>query len=153
MSELQGTVLVTGANGGLGSAIVSRIVNSSLGKEYYGAYTVRSPKTAKALDAVLKKAKDHEHGIIPMDLSSLAKVREAAALINQRVADGAMPPIRALILNAAFQENTTLTMTEDGFDTTFQVNHLSHFLFTLLILQSMDKEKGRVVVIGSWSHE
>ncbi len=35
----------------------------------------------------------------------------------------------------------------------FQVNYLAHFLFTLLLLQSMDKTHGRIVVIGSWTHE
>lgn len=36
---------------------------------------------------------------------------------------------------------------------TWQVNFLANQLLTLLLLQSMDKEKGRILLIGSWSHE
>ncbi len=44
-------------------------------------------------------------------------------------------------------------MTDDGLDTTFVANYLGHWLLTLLLLQSIDKESGRIVVIGSFAHE
>lgn len=88
-----------------------------------------------------------------LDLSRLSSVRQAAADINARVAAGSLPRIRCLILNAAYQEHTTQDFTPDGFDMTFQCNYLSHWLLVLLLLQSMDRERGRVVVVGSWSHE
>lgn len=43
--------------------------------------------------------------------------------------------------------------TDDEFDTTFAANYLGHWLLTLLLLKSMDKEEGRIIVIGSQSHE
>lgn len=157
MSAAKGSILVTGANGGLGSAIVQRIVGSSaLAKSYHGLYTVRSAERADAVQGVLKKAAakaGHAYDLVPLDLSSLASTRKVAADINRRVAEGSVPPIRALVLNAAWQEYTTQTITSDGFDMTFQATHLSHFLFALLLLKSLDKESGRVVVLGSWSHE
>ncbi|KAH8883195.1 NAD(P)-binding protein [Thozetella sp. PMI_491] len=153
MSKPKGTIVITGANGGLGSALVSQIVSSPLGREYHGVYTVRNPKTADALRSALGKGSAHKHDTVALDLASLASVREVAADINSRVGDGSLPPIRTLILNAAFQDSTRLTMTSDGFEMSFQVNHLSHFLFTLLLLQSMDKTEGRIVVVGSWSHD
>ncbi|KAK5635099.1 hypothetical protein RRF57_010813 [Xylaria bambusicola] len=155
-SKAEGSILVTGANGGLGSAIVRHILASpSLAKTYHGLYTVRNPERATSVQSVLKKAgaAGHAYDLVPLDLSSLASARKAAEDINKRVETGEIPCIRALILNAAWQEYTTHTMTGDGFDMTFQANHLSHFLFTLLLLKSMDKEHGRVVVLGSWSHD
>ncbi|KAI0429124.1 hypothetical protein F5Y09DRAFT_268594 [Xylaria sp. FL1042] len=156
-SAKEGSIFVTGSNGGLGSAIVQRIVDTpSLAKTYHGLYTVRNTeKGAAAVQSVLRKAGSagHSYDLVPLDLSSLASTRKAAEDINRRVADGQIPPIRALILNAAWQEYTTHTMTNDGFDMTFQANHLSHFLLTLLLLKSMDKKHGRVVVLGSWSHD
>ncbi|KAJ9133876.1 Protochlorophyllide reductase B, chloroplastic [Pleurostoma richardsiae] len=149
----KGMILITGANGGLGSAMVSHIVSSDLGRDYHGLYAVRNPKTADVLKDVLAKAPQHKHDVVAIDLGSLASVRETAAAINQRVATGSLPRIRALILNAAFQEHTTQTFSADGFDMTFQVNYLSHFLLTLLLLQSMDTEQGRILVVGSWSHD
>lgn len=158
MSAAKGSILVTGANGGLGSAIVQRIVGSSaLAKGYHGLYTVRSAERADAVQGVLRKAAaaaaGHAYDLVPLDLSSLASTRKAAGDINRRVAEGSLPPIRALVLNAAWQEYTTQTMTGDGFDMTFQATHLSHFLLALLLLKSLDKQSGRVVVLGSWSHE
>lgn len=50
-------------------------------------------------------------------------------------------------------EWTTESFTKDGFEMAFQSNYLTHWLLTVKLLQSMDKNKGRIVVLGSWSHE
>jgi NAD(P)-dependent dehydrogenase (short-subunit alcohol dehydrogenase family) len=44
-------------------------------------------------------------------------------------------------------------MSEDGFEMTWQVNFLSNLLFSLLLLQSMDAQDGRILIVGSWAHE
>lgn len=152
---MEGTIIVTGANGGLGSAIISQIVHSEEYASLHGIYTVRSTSAANRLTAILSANVTHEkrHEALELDLSQLANVRQFAAEINARVASGKLPPIQALVLNAGFQEHTTQTNSDDGMDMTFQVNYLSHFLLTTLLLQSMDKEKGRILVIGSWLHE
>ncbi len=130
MAVPKGSILITGANGGLGSAIVSRIVSSDLGKDYHGIYIVRNPKTAYILNDILErpKAESHGHDTIAMDLSSLENVRKAAADIGNRIAEGRLPRLRALILNAAYQDSTELHMTNDGFEITFQINYLSRLL-------------------------
>lgn len=74
----------------------------------------------------------------------------AAAAINKRVSEGSLPPIRALVLNAGVQE-VKLNFTSDGIEQTFAINYLHNFLLVLLLLQSMYKEHGRVVLIGSTS--
>ncbi|KAI1875209.1 hypothetical protein JX265_004267 [Neoarthrinium moseri] len=151
-----GTILLTGANGGLGSAIVSAILSDShIAQAHHGLYAVRSIDSASSVRAVLQTSngEGHAHDLVPLDLASLSNVRSAAEQINRRVAAGEIPPIRVLILNAGWQEYTTHTLTDDGFDMAFQVNYLGHFLLTLLLLQSLDKEHGRIVVLGSWSHD
>jgi NAD(P)-dependent dehydrogenase (short-subunit alcohol dehydrogenase family) len=170
MSTPQGTVLVTGANGGLGAAIVADIIKKpNLASNYAGVYTVRKAATATRLQKTLSYAPaSHKHDVVDLDLSSLASVRTMAAEINRRVAVGELPPIRALILNAGYQDHelivsetyfkefqglTPKTMTEDGYETSWQVNYLANQLLALLLLQSMDKEKGRILIVGSWSHE
>ncbi|OTB14727.1 hypothetical protein K445DRAFT_318627 [Daldinia sp. EC12] len=152
----KGTILVTGTNGGLGSAIVDQILHRpSLAQEYHGLYTVRKVETADTVKTVLRKASkvNHKYDLVPLDLASLASVRQVAADINSRVSSGELPPIRALVLSAAYQEHGQHDFTKDGFDMTFQASYLSHFLLTLLLLQSMDKEKGRILVLGSWTHD
>jgi NAD(P)-dependent dehydrogenase (short-subunit alcohol dehydrogenase family) len=150
--EPKGTVIVTGANGGLGSAIVAKLASTPTLAAYHGVYTVRS-LAAPALRATLTSAPPHDCDILPLDLTRLADVRAFAAALNARVAAGELPRIRALILNAGYQEFITQTWTADGFDTSFAANYLGHWLLTLLLLQSMDRNEGRIVVVGSLSHE
>ncbi|KAM0240087.1 hypothetical protein ACHAP5_008116 [Fusarium lateritium] len=155
MSTAQGTVVVTGANGGLGAAIVADIIKKpDLASNYAGVYTVRKAATATRLQKALSYAPaSHKHDVADLDLSSLASVRTLAAEINRRVAAGELPPIRALILNAGYQDHELITMTEDSYETSWQVNFLANQLLALLLLQSMDKEKGRILIVGSWSHD
>ncbi|KAI0130337.1 putative short-chain dehydrogenase [Xylariales sp. AK1849] len=156
MALLEGSILVTGCNGGLGTAIIDQILHRpELAKSYYGLYSVRKIDSATRAKAVLEKSKSaaHDHELLAIDLASLASVREAAEKINKRVAEGSLPRIRALVLNAGYQEHDTQGFTNDAFDTSFQSNYLSHFLLTLLLLQSMDKENGRIVVLSSWTHD
>jgi NAD(P)-dependent dehydrogenase (short-subunit alcohol dehydrogenase family) len=146
-----GAVLVTGANGGLGAAVVSKILRSY--PEYHGLYTVRNPATASHLHKVMQSApSSHRHDILALDLSNLDHIGVFAKDVNSRVSSGTLPPLRAVILNAAFQEATTQTLTDDKRDMTFAVNYLANFLLVLLLLRSMDKEHGRIVFVSSWSH-
>ena len=146
-----GAVLVTGANGGLGTAIFSKI--SSSHPEFHGLYTVRNPSTALNLQRLINSAPStHEHEVLALDLSSPDQICAFAKDVNSRVASGAVPRIRALILNAGFQEATTQTLTEEKRDMTFAVNYLANFQLVLLLLESMDKEHGRIVFVSSWTH-
>lgn len=155
----KGTVLITGANGGLGSAFVEQFQKSPYASEYRGIYTVRDASKAADLQRVLSKAPSSSvHEVVELDLGSLEKVREVAGEINRKVADGTWEPIRTLILNAVFQEanNDTLvprSRTQDGFESAFGINYLSNYLLTLMLLQSMDREAGRIVVVSSWTHD
>ncbi|KAK8074575.1 short-chain dehydrogenase [Apiospora hydei] len=159
MSTSRGTILLTGANGSLGRAIVSGIVSSPEFAAYHGVYTVRNASAAAGLKDILDNTRQnaphppHKQDIMSLDLSGLANVREFAAKFNAAVASGEIPPVRVLILNAGWQEFTTQTWTDDGFDMTFMTNYLGHWLLALLLLQSMDREAGKVVVVGSLAHD
>lgn len=155
----KGSILVTGANGGLGSAIISNIISSPELAAHHGIYTARNAATASALDAALRGSRSgpavnpHSHEKVSLDLSRLSSVREVAADISSRVAAGQIPPIRALILNAGVEEFATQTWTEDGLDLTFATNYLGHWLLTLMLLGSMDRDRGRILWVTSWSHK
>ncbi|KXJ94935.1 hypothetical protein Micbo1qcDRAFT_230323 [Microdochium bolleyi] len=161
----RGTILVTGAGGALGRAIAAQ---AAARPSTYGIFTLRdssSPTSTIALSAALRAAtpgpgpggegsdSSHAYELASLDLSNLASVRTFATDINRRVASGELPPIRALVLNAGYQEHFTLTKTADGFDMTFQVCYLGHFLLTQLLLPSLDRLNGRILTIGSWMHD
>lgn len=153
MASTHGTILLTGANGGLGTAILKSIIADSELATNHGIYTVRGAATATAVQSSLQGAKSHQHDVVQLDLSTLSSVRDAAAKINARVALGEIPHIRALILNAGYREPKGQTRTPEGLDIAFVSNYLGHWLLVMLLLQSMDREAGRIVVVGGWVHE
>ncbi|KAL7935318.1 NAD(P)-binding protein [Trichoderma chlorosporum] len=150
----KGTIIVTGANGGLGSAIVQKIIGTpDLASNYTGVYAVRRAATATTLKAALSRAPaSHKHETVDVDLGSLEDVRKVATDINARVAKGDLPRIRALILNAGYQDHSGFAMSKDGFEMSWHVNFLSNLLLSLLLLESMDTQDGRILVVGSWAH-
>lgn len=153
----KGTIILTGANGGIGSAIVSRIRSSPELSSYHAIYTVRdaSSPLPPHLDPQIQQREGVKQTFdtISLELSNLQSVRAAAASINARVTAGQIPPIRALILNAGYHEMNTQSFTEDGFATMFMANYLGNWLLVLLLLKSMDREMGRIVVLGSKAHD
>ncbi|KAI0441875.1 putative short-chain dehydrogenase [Xylaria telfairii] len=153
MTEWKGTVLITGANGGLGAAMVEQIESEPSFATYHGLYTVRESNSASTLKKILSKNPSRPHDIIELDLSDLDGVRRTAETINTRVAAGTYLPIELLILNAGFQDFGKQAWTPDGLDKTFTANYLGHWLLTLLLLRSIDRDSGRIVVIGSQAHD
>lgn len=153
----KGTILLTGANGSLGSKMASQIASTPELAAYHGLYVVRDAQNAPVLRSALaqpQQQQKHPHDIISLDLTDLASVRAFAGRISARVSAGEIPPIRALILNAGYLEFTSQTWTaEGGFDMTFASNYLGHWLLTVLLLGSMDRQEGRVVVVGSEAHD
>ncbi|OTA57643.1 putative short-chain dehydrogenase [Hypoxylon sp. EC38] len=154
MGSPKGTILVTGANGGLGSAIVNRLASEPQFANYHGLYAMRDAKLAPSLVSIFSKNPSHSYDVVSLDLANLDSVRQAAELINARVAAESIPPIQTLILNAGFQDFGKQIWTDsDGLDMTFGANYLGHWLLTLLLLKSMNKDSGRIVIVGSQSHD
>ncbi|KAI1850161.1 hypothetical protein JX266_004540 [Neoarthrinium moseri] len=153
MAPHDGTILVTGTNGGLGTAIVKSIVGRSDLASLTGVYTVRDVASAASLNSALGSAKSHPHEVLSLDLSNLSSVRQTAAAINTKVLTREIPRLRAIILNAGYREAYGQKWNESGLDLAFVSNYLGHWLLVLLLLQSMDQQLGRVVVVGGWVHE
>jgi NAD(P)-dependent dehydrogenase (short-subunit alcohol dehydrogenase family) len=120
-----------------------------------GLFAVRNPSATTTLQNIVPIASRQQshYEILSLDISTLASARAGAKAINERVGSGALPPIRTLILNAAIQHNQGQAFTNDGFESKFGVNYLSNFLLVLLLLQSMDKESERIVIISSQTHD
>ncbi|KYQ55823.1 Retinol dehydrogenase 12 [Trachymyrmex zeteki] len=90
-----------------------------------------------------------ELAIYSLDLSSLKSVRDCAKnLLTNEAA------IHILINNAGVAAYPSYEKTEDGNETTLQVNHLGHFLLTLLLLPKMQKSSPncRIVNVSSIAH-
>jgi retinol dehydrogenase-12 len=78
------------------------------------------------------------------DLASLRQVQELADTFKRRY-----PRLDVLINNAGIFAPARI-LTEDGFETTYQVNYLSHFYLTLLLLAHLgESAQGRIINLSS----
>ncbi len=121
------TVIVTGASGGIGSAIV----NDLLAKGYRVIGACRHPE---------QLPDDPALGRLKLDLSSFDSVRQAAASL-------AGMEIWGIINNAGIMPVRQTVITADGLERTYQVNYASTRLFTELLLPQVTE--GGVVVFTS----
>jgi NAD(P)-dependent dehydrogenase (short-subunit alcohol dehydrogenase family) len=85
--------------------------------------------------------------VILADFSRLSEVRKAAAMLLD-----AYPHIDVLINNAGVHF-THRTLTEDGIETVFAVNHLASFLLTRLLLDRLiASTPARIIQVNSQGH-
>lgn len=128
-------IVMTGATGGIGLEAASRLVAAPGASLMVGA---RRPNRLPS--AIADKA-----AAIALDLASLTSVRAFAS----EVATG--PAIDALVLNAGIQ-NVTDARSADGYELSFAINHLAHYLLIRLLLPRM-AQGGRVILTASGTHD
>lgn len=140
------TVIITGGNSGLGYYCAQEIAKS---EDWYIILACRNQD--KATQAVKKLQETTQRKYIEamtLDLASLASVRTFAAEFTNRD----LPPLKAIVCNAGIQFIQRQTYTQDGFDTTFGVNHLGHFLLVNLLLKHL-VSPARVIFVSSDTHD
>ncbi len=144
------TVLITGGNSGLGFGCAKSFLNGDWGSNWHVLLVCRDQAKAQQAVEALRKA---HHGAVVVeemicDLGSLASIRSFMAKFGQRKD---LPPLKAVVLNAGLHFRKT-TFTEDGFEATFGVNHLGHFLLAHLLLRYL-KTPARLVFVSSGTHD
>lgn len=86
---------------------------------------------------------------VPLDLTELDSVRAFANSTRRRL-DGT--PVDVLVLNAGLIRPDAESRTADGFETTFGVNHLAHYLLLRLLLPDL-ADDATVVLTTSGTHD
>lgn len=154
MTSSAGTIILTGANGSLGIGFVKRLLTNF--PDHTAILTVRDDSESDPNTQNLRQliAGHPKISISKLDLVSLPAVKQFAVDICARVASGELPRISAVVCNAfAWSLNTGQKFTDDGYELSFQVSYLAHFSLVLRLLGSMDIANGRVVMLGSDSHD
>jgi NAD(P)-dependent dehydrogenase (short-subunit alcohol dehydrogenase family) len=126
------TVIVTGANSGIGRAAASALAGAGARV----VLAVRSIEKGQSAAAGMPGETEVRH----LDLASLASVHEFA--------DAWTGDIELLINNAGVMV-PPLSRTAEGFELQFGTNHLGHFALTNLLLEHVT---GRVVTVSSTGH-
>ncbi|GAB3631357.1 SDR family oxidoreductase [Microbacterium shaanxiense] len=127
------TVVITGASDGIGAAAARRLHADGHEVVVVG----RSPEKTRAIAGELKA--DH----LVADYSRLDDVRELASSLASR-----HPRIDVLANNAGGMFGAR-TETVDGFELTFQVNHLAPFLLTNLLQDTLITSGATVIQTAS----
>lgn len=131
----ESTIVMTGATAGLGAYAAKLLAERPNTRLIVGARGVgRDVPGAQ---------------VLPLDLASLDSVREFAEETKRQLGN---VPIDVLVLNAGIQFRDTNHRTVDGFETTFAVNHLAHYLMARLLLPSL-ADGGRLVITTSDTHD
>jgi NAD(P)-dependent dehydrogenase (short-subunit alcohol dehydrogenase family) len=133
--------LITGANSGIGKA-------TAFGLASMGATVVLACRDAKRGDEakreIVEETENREVILALVDLASLESVRSFAKEFRQR-----FPHLHVLVNNAGIYASKRV-LTVDGFESTFAINHLSHFLLTNLLLDLLKANApSRIVNVAS----
>ncbi|MFB6216026.1 MAG: oxidoreductase [Candidatus Aenigmatarchaeota archaeon] len=145
MGDLGGkTVVVTGANSGLGYAATKKLAR-------HGAEVVMacrsSEKSREALKSIKRDIPDPEVILMELDLADLDSVRSFAGEFRRRY-----DSLDVLCNNAGVMA-LPRRETEDGFEMQLGVNHLGHFALTAHLMDLIIDSGGRVVNQSSMAHE
>ena len=137
MPERTRTIVMTGATSGIGAHALQYLTAQPGTRAIIGARQPSAPPASRGTE------------VLPLDLSSLAEVRAFAAAVLGRL-DG--DPIDVLVLNAGTQFMNTSAQSADGYELTFAVNHLAHYLLGRLLLAAV-ADGGRVILTTSDTHD
>jgi WW domain-containing oxidoreductase len=151
---LKGTIILTGANGSMGYWVAYNLLQSY--PSYFAIFTVRDDSSkdenTKKLQKMASEVKSAQFSIEVVDLASRSDVRSFADSVTERISTGKLPRISTVICNAFNWSLIGQKNSLDGYDLSFQVTHLSHFVLVLKVLGSVDR-RGRSVFLGSKSHD
>lgn len=136
--------LVTGANSGIGRVTARELAL----RGYHVFLACRSEeKTLPVLEEIRALSGGTARAeFLPLDLGSLSSVRRCAELFLARDL-----PLHLLVCNAGLSGQKG--MTESGFELTFGVCHVGHFLLTQQLIGALTESgPARVVVVASKMH-
>ncbi|KAE8408608.1 hypothetical protein BDV37DRAFT_278618 [Aspergillus pseudonomiae] len=142
------TILITGVSpGSLGESFVKQVAVAQ------PAVFILAGRSIPKMQGLVDELNSTHPGIkvkpLTLNLLSFSDVRKAAETVN---AWPDVPHIDVLVNNAGIMA-VPYKLTEDGFESQFQTNHLSHFLFTNLIMgKVLASPAPRVVLVSSGAH-
>lgn len=138
------TTVITGGTSGIGKETVL-----ALAKKGHAVYmlvrdTVKGEEVRKE---VVAESNNQEIHVIHCDLANLKSVKNATEVLKVKLF-----AINVLINNAGGIVNER-ELSKDGFEMTFAMNHLGHFLLTLLLMPLLERGQARIINVSSEAHK
>ena len=152
---MAGTILITGANSSLAIPACQYLLREF--PNHAAVLTVRNASRADVntnqLRETVAQYPEAKVSIYELDLAHLPAVHDFAKLVITEVSKGNLPPISGIICNAYYWNLVgDRESTAQGYDKTFQVNHLAQAALVLRLLGSFGPQGGRVVLFSSDAH-
>ncbi len=144
------TIVITGATSGIGLATAVALARTGTSLIGLG----RSAEHCRLAEQAVRAAQPPEgrSNFIEADLSVQEEVRRAAAGIRSTLRDWNRPQLDVLINNAATVPFWQ-TLTPEGFDMQWALNHLAPFLLTMELLPLLSAApRARIITVSSGSH-
>ena len=138
------TVVITGANTGMGKETAVHLAARGA-RVIIGCRNLE--KGRKALKEIQEQSGNKNIFLEKLDLASLESVRAFAdKVVNSE-------PRLDILINNAGVAACAYQKTEDGFEMQFGVNHLGHFLLTMLLLDRLKhSQPSRIINVASAVH-
>jgi NAD(P)-dependent dehydrogenase (short-subunit alcohol dehydrogenase family) len=136
--------IVTGGNTGLGLECVSALAKDSSAQVVIACRNVEQGEQA----AQRVRAAGGNVAVQPLDLAKQASVRSFVRMFRERQ----LPPLAGIVCNAGGQNVAAPTKTDEGYETTFAINHLGHYLLTRLLLPDLACG-ARITFVSSGTHD
>ncbi|MCX7798452.1 MAG: SDR family oxidoreductase [Melioribacter sp.] len=139
------TILITGATDGIGKQTAKKLAQMGHTIIVHGRNEVKVNKTIEEIQN--ETGNDKIHACVG-DFTSLKQVRNLVEELKKRF------DCLDVLINNAGDYMQKYVLTEDGYETTFQVNHLSHFLLTNLVMDLIkNSSEGRIINVSSIAHQ
>ncbi len=143
------TFVLTGATSGIGLAVVEGLVREGVSVIGVGRAVERCRQTEERLGAICSGSRA---AVLVADLSIQANVRRLACDIQEQLVAWGVTGLDGLINNAGTVPFWQ-TLTPEGFDLQWAVNHLAPFLLTHELLPLLKAAPvARVITVSSGSH-
>lgn len=133
------TILITGASGGIGTATARALADR-------GADLIVHGSSMESAQHVAGELASSQTSVRPVgaDFRHLAAVRDLGLTLADTPLDA--------VVHAAGVFSPEPARTDDGFDATWQINHLAPFLLTDLLLDNLAQNDGRAIGLAAALH-
>jgi len=150
-------IVITGGNTGLGLESAKRLALGGATVIITSRSREKGERAAHGVEEYLEEKGIGERGgsvySLPLDLCDLESVRAFPDLLRRSAAlSSGSGKIDVLLNNAGVMAVPDLQITKDGYEKTFQTNHLGHFALTALLSPLLNPDGSRVINVASMAY-
>merc|ERR1712176_1331372 len=148
-------VLITGGNTGLGLESVKRLAAAGATVVFTSRDSAKGENALEEVNQALMDSKKSDSSFVGkamvanLDLCDLDNVKSFNKRLANKIGEA---KVDVLLNNAGVMAIPDLRLTKDGYEQTFQTNHLGHFALTSTLLPSLSSDV-RVINVSSEGYQ